>query len=264
MECTECESIFQPKTKRQIFCNKKCSSQYNNKNRKKYNKECKKCNITFESRHKEQIYCSLNCSNSSNKLNIEKYKEMGKKGAVKRYGDIFLKETVRICEWCKQEYNPKRNEQKFCNKKCSILHLVSDKEKLKINGKKGFDKRQTHNRSKNEISYAELCIQYFGKDDVQCNEQIFKDKNGNFWDCDIYIKSLKIAILWDGWYWHYKPDLSNRQKARDILKRKIILDNGSQYYTIIDKGKFNKVFVEEQFNLFIHKLHFKNVLDQIQ
>jgi hypothetical protein len=49
-----------------------------------------------------------------------------------------------------------------------------------------------------------------------------------------------------------------------MLKRKIILDNGSKYYTIIDKGKFDKVFVEEQFNLFIHKLHFKNVLDKIK
>jgi len=263
MKCTECESNFQPKTTKQIFCNKKCSYQYHNKNRKKYNKECQKCNIAFESRHKKQIYCSLNCSNK--KFDIEKYKEMGKKSAAKRYqGKILLKDTIRICEWCKQEYNPRRSEQKLCDKKCSILYLVSDKEKLKINGRKGFDKRQTHNRSKNEILFSELCIRYFGINDIQCNEQIFKDKNNGMWDCDIYIKSLKTAILYDGWYWHYGPNVSNRQKARDMLKRKIILDNGSKYYTIIDKGKFDKVFVEEQFNLFIHKLHFKNVLDQLK
>ena len=78
--------------------------------------------------------------------------------------------------------------------------------------------------------------------------------------CDIFIISLKIAILWDGYYWHQGPNVSNKQKARDILKRKIIVDNGCEYYTIIDKGKFNKEFVEGQFNLFLHKLNFKKVL----
>ena len=85
-------------------------------------------------------------------------------------------------------------------------------------------------------------------------------KNGNMWDCDIYIKSLKIAILLDRWYWYYSLNVSKKQKTRDILKRKIILNNGSTYYTIIDKGKFNKEFVKEQFNLFIHKNCFKNVI----
>lgn len=235
--------------------NELLSTIYNN-NKELLIIKCKKCNNIFN-----QCFSSYHighrCQKCSNKIN-------GINSSKKRYGNIIpLKETVRICELCKQEYIPKRSEQKFCNKKCSILYLVSDKEKLKINGRKGFDKRQTHNRSKNEIFFAELCIEYFGEDDIQCNEKIFKDTNGNYWDCDIYIKSLKIAILWDGFYFHYRPDVSNRQKARDILKRKIILDNGSQYYTIIDKGKFNKIFVEEQFNLFIHKLHFKKVLDQL-
>lgn len=110
---------------------------------------------------------------------------------------------------------------------------------------------------------SELCIEYFGEDDIQCNAQIFKDKNSNFWDRDIYIKSLKITILWDGWYWHYGPNVSKKQIARDHLKRKIILDNDSSYYTIIDKGKSNKEFVQDQFNLFIHKLDFKKCLEII-
>lgn len=192
------------------------------------------------------------CSNVNNLNSITALK--------KRYGEIFLKDTLRICEWCKEHYNPKRSEQKFCNQKCAITHLCCDKEKLKINGRKGFDKKHTNNRSKNEILCSELCIKYFGENDIQCNEKIFKDTNGNFWDCDIFIISLKIAILWDGYYWHQGPNVSNKQKARDILKRKIIVDNGCEYYTIIDKGKFNKEFVEGQFNLFLHKLNFKKVL----
>jgi hypothetical protein len=101
------------------------------------------------------------------------------------------------------------------------------------------------------MAFAELCINHFSKEDIQCNEQIFKDKNGKKWDCDIFIKSLKIAILYDGFYWHYHENVSNKQKARDLLKRKIILDNGCTYYTIIDTGKFNINFVKEQFDLFI-------------
>ena len=52
--------------------------------------------------------------------------------------------------------------------------------------------------------------------------------------------------------------------AKDRLKEKIIIDNGYTYYTVKDLGKFNKKFVENEFNLFIHKLHFKNVLDQVK
>lgn len=228
--------------------------------------KCKKCNEIynqcFSSYH--MGYRHQFCGDKD-----DYFKKIGKKGGIsssaKRYGNsIPIKETIRICEWCKQNYNPKRSEQKFCNRKCSILSLVSDKEKLKINGRKGFNKRQTHKRSKNEILFSELCISHFGEIDIQCNEQIFKDKNGNFWDCDIFIKSLKIAILWDGWYWHYSPNISNRQKARDVLKRKIILDNGYKYYTIIDKGKFNKSFVEYEFYLFLHKVQFKSSLDQVE
>jgi hypothetical protein len=54
-----------------------------------------------------------------------------------------------------------------------------------------------------------------------------------------------------------------KQKARDHLKRKIIIDNGCKYYTVIDKGKFNKEFVKEQFYLFLHKLKFRDILNDL-
>lgn len=59
-------------------------------------------------------------------------------------------------------------------------------------------------------------------------------------------------------------DVSDKQISRDRLKRKIILQNGCDYYTIIDKGKFNKYFVEEQFFLFLHTLNFKKVLNELR
>lgn len=192
-------------------------------------------------------------------------------GARKRYGEIFLKETIRICELCKKEYNPKRTEQKFCNRDCSEIFSKTDETK-KLNAKKNgsiggqISAEKQQRRSKNEIVCAELFIEYFGENDIVCNERMFKDKNGNMWDADIVIKSLKIAILYDG-NWHRKKcnkkhNLEHVQ-LRDKWKREIILNNGYTYYTINDFGGFNKEFVQEQFNLFIHKLDFKNCLKKI-
>lgn len=113
---------------------------------------------------------------------------------------------------------------------------------------------------------AELCIEYFGENDIVCNERMFKDKNNGMWDADIVIKSFKIAILWDG-NWHRKKcnkkhNLEHVQ-LRDKWKREIILNNGYTYYTINDFGGFNKQFVQDQFNLFIHKLDFKSCLKDL-
>ena len=262
MECKECESIFQAKTTRNIFCTKECSNQYHNKNRKKYSMKCKNCDINFETKHKTQIYCSLKCSNSigNNIYDSEKYREMGKKGAAKKNeGKILLKNTIRICLYCKKDYNPKRSEQKYCNRVCSGTHHI-------ILMKNGTIKMNTNNRGLAEIYFSELCIKHFGENDILCNEKIFKDKNGGCWDSDIVIKSLKLAVLYDGIFHHIQVKKDHKLKqiqSRDKLKRKIILDNGYTYYTIIDKGKFNKKFVQEQFDLFIHKLNFKNVLNLI-
>jgi hypothetical protein len=164
------------------------------------------------------------------------------------------------CSICETIING--GQRKTCSRKCmKQLNINNGKISGKKAGKASAASQQR--RSKNEILCSELCIEYFGQDDIQLNEQIFKDTNGNFWDCDIFIKSLKMAILWDGLYWHYGPNVSKKQKARDALKRKIIVDNGCEYYTIIDKGKFNKEFVEEQFNLFLHRLNFKKVLNDL-
>jgi len=244
--------------------NELISTIYNN-NKELLIIKCKKCNENFK-----QCFSSYHlghrCQKCANKIN-------GLKGGIssskKRYGNkISLKQIIRICKSCKKEYIPSRTEQKLCNMECAINYTQTEeyRQKGRINGSKGgqISAEKQQRRSKNEIACAELCIKYFGKDDILCNERIFKDKNDGLWDCDIFIKSIKIAILWDGFYYHHGPNVSKKQKARDKLKRKIILDNNCTYYTIIDKGKFNKQFVQEQFDLFIHKLYFKNVLNKIE
>lgn len=51
--------------------------------------------------------------------------------------------------------------------------------------------------------------------------------------------------------------------AKDILKQKIIIQNGYTYYIVKDLKSYNKKFVIEQFNLFIHKLSYNLVLYQL-
>ena len=211
---------------------------------------CKKCNKIFLQcfgNYHRGCRCK-SCSMSEN----------GKKSAKIRYGTkVPVSDMIIVCIQCKNEFSPTLSKQKLCNMECAINYTRTEeyKQKSRLNGSKGgvASAASQQRRSKNEIACAELCIQHFGQDDIQCNEQIFKDANSNFWDCDIYIKSLKTAILWDGYYYHHGPNVSKKQKARDTLKRKIIVDNGCEYYTIIDKGKFNKEFVEEQFNLFLYR-----------
>jgi hypothetical protein len=234
----------------QIQCNI-CKENYNqNFDRYKRGHRHQKC--THNKIINSKTMCSIN----------------GTTSARKRYGDVFIKDTIRICIWCKKEYNPKRSEQKLCSQKCSHSFINKDKEINFLRSQKGgtISSEKQQRRSKNEIVCADLCIGYFGENDILCNERIFKDKNENMWDADIVIKSLKIAILWDG-NWHRKKcnkkhNLEHVQ-LRDKWKREIILDNGYTYYTINDFGGFNKEFVQEQFNLFIHKLHFKNCLENL-
>jgi hypothetical protein len=55
---------------------------------------------------------------------------------IKYNTKIFIKDTIRIYNWCKKEYNPKRSKQKFCSSKCNLANLHSDKELQKENGRK--------------------------------------------------------------------------------------------------------------------------------
>lgn len=157
------------------------------------------------------------------------------------------------------------SSRKTCSKECLNEFYTSTAYKR---GKKGgiTSASKQVRRSKGEIMFSDLCITYYGKHDVLCNENIFKDKNGNFWDADIIIKSLKIAILYNG-IWHYRQVKKNHNllqvQTRDKLKQDIIIQNGYQYYIIKDVGKFNKKFVQKEFDLFIHKQNFKDILKDI-
>lgn len=238
------------------------STTYNN-NKELLIIKCNKCNENFN-----QCFSSYHlghrCQKCANKIN-------GISGSKKRYGNkIPLKQIVRICKSCKKEYIPSRTEQQLCNIECAINYTQTEnyKNNAKIHGSKGgiISASKQQKRSKNEITFANLCIEYFGKDDILCNERIFEDKNGSLWDCDCYIKSLKIACLWDGVY-HFKKINKNHNleqvQRRDKWKREMIINHGSTFYTIKDMGKADEKFVKGQFDLFIHKLNFKETINEL-
>lgn len=244
--------------------------------------------------NKENLLISIEYINSKEKLKIEcktckeiynqtyeRYKKghrhqkcanilNSKKSYIKRWGNKpLLKDTTRNCEWCKKEYKPKMYIQRFCSQKCSHSFLNKDKDVNFLRSQKGGNNSMLtlNRRSKAEICFSELCIEYFTKPAVTCNEQFFIDKNGGKWDADIILHHLKIAILYNGIFHYkkvYKDQKLERMIAKDRLKEKIIMDNGYTYYTVKDLGGFNKNFVENEFNLFIHKLHFKKVISNIK
>jgi hypothetical protein len=237
------------------------STEYINNNTK-LKIECKTCkeiyNQTFS--HYKNGHRHQKCANILN----------SKKSYIKRWGNKpLLKDTTRNCEWCKNKYKPKMSIQRFCSRKCANLFLNKDKDVNFLRSQKGGNNSMLtlNRRSKAEIYFSELCIEYFTKPAVTCNEQFFIDKNGGKWDADIIIHHLKIAILYNGIFHYkkvYKDQKLERMIVKDRLKEKIIIANGYTYYIVKDMGSFNKPFVQEQFYLFIHKLHFKNVLSQIQ
>lgn len=72
----------------------------------------------------------------------------------------------------------------------------------------------------------------------------------NGWDADVIIEDYKLAILWNG-VWHYKKIKDKHSveqvQKRDELKLYEIQKLGYIPYIIKDEGKYNKSFVDFEF-----------------
>ena len=121
-------------------------------------------------------------------------------------------------------------------------HTKEAKEKLSKRTNFGIVRR-----SKNEIYFAELCIKHFKK--VLINKQMF-----NGWDADVIIEDIKTAVLWNG-KWHYEKIMEKHSlkqvQNRDKIKIKEITNANYMPYIIKDMGRYNKEFVEKEFEKFI-------------
>jgi hypothetical protein len=154
-----------------------------------------------------------------------------------------------ICLTCKSEFQPKRSKTKLCSRECAVKFSQTDEYKTKavIYGQKGGKISATSQgrRSKNEIYFSELCAKEF---EITTNEPYFDG-----WDADVIIHSEKTAIMWNG-SWHYKQIAKtqslNQVQTRDRIKMAIIYKYGYTPYVIKDMGKYNKAFVEQEFEIF--------------
>jgi hypothetical protein len=210
---------------------------------------CKKCKKEYEIlatnnnllKGKYKKYCSLTCANSREWTTEKKEKVSNKiKEFNKLNGKILIREK-RKCPNCDIDFEcTSSSPKRYCSLKCAGS----------IGGRNSLQGK----RSKNEIYFYELCLEFFKN--VSSNEPIF-----NGWDADVILKNEKIAVLWNG-VWHYKKITKNHSvkqvQNRDKLKINEIKKMGYTPYVIKDMGSVDLKFVESEFSSF--KKFVKNIL----
>lgn len=206
-------------------------------------KSCLNCNSILpyhqlKNNGKNTKFCSRSCAAIFNNKRRTKTTPFPAKKIYKKYKAKTLK--TYECVVCKTKI-------KCFHKKitCSEVCLAKRrKEGARIGGL--ISASRQIKRSKNEIYFYELCKAKFIN--VLHNEPLFEG-----WDADVIMPDFKIAILWNG-SWHYKQITKQHSllqvQNRDRLKQLAIIKNGYVPYVIKDLGKFNKRFVEQEFNKF--------------
>jgi len=238
------------------YCNVSCQNKHQNsiKSNNKYGnfidfeKNCHRCNKLFIVKERENLhpqklvyFCNRNCANARNHSDETKIKirnSLTKLPKPIKPKPIKIKVKIELtCKECNKSFviEKKNTKRKFCSKNCAS----------RVAGRKSVISQSR--RSKNEIYFAELCCSHFEK--VLTNEPIF-----NGWDADVILPNQKIAILWNG-KWHYEKITKKHSvlqvQNRDRIKLNEIEKFGYTPYIIQDLGKYNKGFVENEFQKFI-------------
>ena len=235
VECVTCgvsfnKQVNQIKKSVNNFCSRSCAASHRNTNRIVSEETRKKTSQSM----KEYIEANPDCN--------KKYSD----DQVEIVNGIRRVIKYKNCIICDQEF-----KTPFHTKTCS-------EECLKIRQTQAgmASQKSQQRRSKGETLFFKLCSNYFGEKEVLSNAQVFIDKNGNFWDADIVIPVCKLAVCYNG-IWHYQQVGSKHNlkqvQSRDSIKELIIFDNGYIQYIIKDTGKFNEMFVYEQFHIFIFR-----------
>jgi len=222
--------------------------------------KCKNCNkkdTVKYSKYTSGEFCSKKCSKSYSTKNNRS--EINKKISKTLIEKCSGHENVKInCETCKNEFKVewRRRERRFCSIGCASTYRNIVLGVGRIAGLASAKSQSENKRSKNEIHFAEMCIDYFDK--VLTNESIF-----NGWDADVIIEDIKVAVLWNG-KWHYEKITESHSvkqvQNRDKIKIKEIKIKGYTPYVIKDMGKENKKFVKKEFKVFIDYLKLNNYI----
>lgn len=160
-----------------------------------------------------------------------------------------------ICKQCKKEFvklskEIKKSNNHFCSRSCSGTYT------------------NQHRKTGNRISKLEIFLQ------EHLTGYNFEYNNRKICDgleLDIFIPELKLAFEISGIV-HYKPiygeEKFNKIIEKDKLKMKLCINKNINLIVIKDNSnRFNEKYGYEillRIYNYIHKLHFKNVLDQIQ
>ena len=238
--------------------------------------QCEECGETFY-RKKEYVthainhpkmhelrFCGCSCSitnSNKNRKLTEEHKSKISRSITRFYDNNNI--NTRTCIVCGTKYRYHKglgiNTRKCCCKDCSDYYwahkvdFLPEETRLKFseNARQIVAQQENAKRSKNEILFCNMCIEYFGEDKVKHNECLF-----NGWDADIVLNDgdLRLAILWNG-PWHYKEiskKISLKQiQSRDKIKVEEITKCGYNPYIIKDMGSYNEDFVKKQFSLLL-------------
>ena len=233
------KSVYNDSKTKRFFCSQSCAASFNNAERGAMNEETK-----------EKIKQSLK----------QHYKTLGRQANLEQKKDTNTRERKeRTCKVCGKTYYYSHlfpgTTRVVCSKECSEIIKKHRKEflpqetieKLRNAGRNSAKSQANKRRSKNEKYFCELCEKHFKN--VKHNVPMF-----NGWDADVIIEDIKTAILWNG-KWHYKKITEKHSieqvQNRDSIKIEEIIKMGYKPYIIKDMGKYNPLFVEEEFKKFI-------------
>lgn len=202
--CSYCSKAFSYEKRRLKFCNRSCSTSFNNQKRTE-------TGYRLSSASKQAISTSLTNTNATKKLQCE---------------TVYM-QSPKLCVVCHTVLPYDKKSRKACSPTCrtALARYYGQKGGLKsASGPRA-------KRSKNEILFFELCQKTFNK--VTANDPMFDG-----WDADVLIHDHKVAVLWNG-DWHYKEmgcyNHSLKQvQNRDNYKQRLIMDHGWRVYIIRD------------------------------
>lgn len=207
---------------------------------------CLTCKNILSYKHRKNKFCSRSCSavfNNTVRIVSNDQKSKTSNTLILYQTEKYLNNPNK-CEVCNSPLGYTKRKRKTCSEGC-----LKKQQSIagSIGGRKSAQVQAESRRSKNEILFAEKCIEYFDK--VLTNEPIF-----NGWDADIIIEDLKVAILWNG-KWHYEK-ITEKHSVKQVQNRdKIKVDEIEKYgyipYIIKDMGKFSENKVNKEFNKFL-------------
>lgn len=231
------------------FCCAQCARKYSKQFiRKTKVIKCQLCGCEFE----VSVHSSVkNCPECRQKLNfIAKVKKYNLPQELKTY---YINQHLNINQDKQHDLYNKILEMGYIpsevhkNNNVRIKFVTNDTfHKLQLAGLKSSTMQSDKRRSKNEKYFCELCENNFKN--VLHNEPLF-----NGWDADVILLDYKIAVLWNG-AWHYKKITKQHSvkqvQNRDKIKIEEIKKANFIPYIIKDMGKYNKHFVEKEFENF--------------